>query len=239
MSEQATHETLMEEFAIGCKNNGQIIFEETTLRDGSISPYYVDLGTLQSYPRMFDVAIRGLESIYGRQEEESGLSHDLINGIPARGTALGIGLARQVEKGHLQTREKLKTSHGVAQGEWIIGGYREGMNVAEVDEVISTGGAKIEGIEKITKKGDGKEPTGLTVTDVYLLLDRETGGVEEVESHGYRVHSFMTTVSLMGILLAYNQITPGTYQRVLQFTVEAKKSRMEKLQQNQIDRAIY
>ena len=70
--------------------------------------------------------------------------------------------------------------HGTAQ--WIEGAdnLREGMRVAVVEDVVTTGASTISAVEKA-------EAAGLVVSVILCLVDREEGGREAIEAKGYRV----------------------------------------------------
>ena len=70
--------------------------------------------------------------------------------------------------------------HGTAQ--WIEGtkNLREGMRVAILEDVVTTGASTLKAIERAVL-------SGLVVTRVLCLVDRNEGGAEAVAGAGYRV----------------------------------------------------
>jgi orotate phosphoribosyltransferase len=70
--------------------------------------------------------------------------------------------------------------HGTAQ--WIEGtkNLREGMRVAILEDVVTTGASTLKAIERAVL-------SGLVVARVLCLVDRNEGGAEAVAAAGYRV----------------------------------------------------
>jgi len=69
-------------------------------------------------------------------------------------------------------------SHGTMQ--WIEGNVKKGDRVVIVEDVITSGASTIKAIERAKSEG-------LDVRGVLVLIDRQEGGKEEVESRGVHV----------------------------------------------------
>ena len=83
---------------------------------------------------------------------------------------------------------KEEKSHGTRK--MIEGNFRSGMRVALFDDVITSGGSIIKGIRQV-------EAEGGTVEVVMAVLDREEGGREAIEDHGYRFQPIFTKKDLL------------------------------------------
>ncbi len=84
-----------------------------------------------------------------------------------------------------------KEPKGHGTNVWIEGGknLRKGMNVAILEDVVTTGGSSLKAIE-------AAEREGLTVKGVIALLDRLEGGKEAIEAKGYSFQSIFTIDNL-------------------------------------------
>ena len=87
------------------------------------------------------------------------------------------------------TVRKEAKDHG--RGKRIEGNFSAGDSVIVVDDVITTGGSTIKAIDAIEAEG-GK------VLAAFVLVDREEGGREAIESRGVRVYSLFTRRSIFG-----------------------------------------
>ncbi len=83
---------------------------------------------------------------------------------------------------------KEEKSHGTRK--MIEGNFRAGWRVALFDDVITSGGSIIKGARQVEAEG-GK------VEVVMALLDRQEGGREAIEGHGYKFLSIFTKKDLL------------------------------------------
>ena len=72
----------------------------------------------------------------------------------------------------------------------IEGVFVEGEKVVLLDDLATTGGSKIEALEKLTENG-------LNVRDVVVLIDRESGAASEMEKAGLGFHAVFTLSTLL------------------------------------------
>ena len=72
--------------------------------------------------------------------------------------------------------------HGTAQ--WVEGmkNLREGMRVAIVEDVVTTGASTLRAIERA-------EDAGLSVSRVLAIVDRNEGGADAIAEKGYRLEA--------------------------------------------------
>lgn len=83
---------------------------------------------------------------------------------------------------------KEEKSHGTRK--MIEGNFRSGMRVALFDDVITSGGSIIKGARQV-------ESAGGRVEVIMAVLDREEGGRDAIEGHGYRFLSIFTKKDLL------------------------------------------
>jgi uridine monophosphate synthetase len=72
----------------------------------------------------------------------------------------------------------------------IEGIYHAGERVVVIDDLATTGGSKFEAIEKL-------KSAGLQVTDVVVLIDRQSGAAESLTQAGYHFHAVFTFTQLL------------------------------------------
>jgi uridine monophosphate synthetase len=82
--------------------------------------------------------------------------------------------------------------------------------VALVDDVITTGGAKLELAAPFLEEG-------LQVRDFVVLIDREQGGAEVLAERGYRLHSVFTLRQVLEALRRKEAVPEPQYRTVLDY----------------------
>lgn len=163
-------------FALELFRIGGVKLGEFTLKSGKKSPVYVDLRGLVSHPGVLRMAGEALAGA------ANGLEFDLIAGLPYAGLPLAVSTSLATGWPMVYPRKESK-EYGTRRR--VEGEFRGGQTVLVLDDVITTGGAKLELIEPL-------EAEGLVVRDVLVLVDRQQGGAEALAERGYRLHAVFT-----------------------------------------------
>jgi uridine monophosphate synthetase len=182
---------LAETAALGLHDLGAVRFGDFTLKSGKKSPLYIDLRLLVSDPPLMAIVARAIADLL------AGLTFDRIAAIPYGGLPLGQAVALATGKPLLYPRREAK-DYGTKK--LIEGKFREGETVVVLDDLITTGGSKLEAIAPLAD-------AGLKVTDVVVLVDRQQGGREELAAHGLALHSVLTLGELLDVLVRRGRIS--------------------------------
>jgi uridine monophosphate synthetase len=181
-------------FETGCIKFGQF-----TLASGKLSPIYVDLRRIISFPDLFAMAVDGYTKAL------VAISYDLLAGVPYAALPATAVVAAKLQKPMIYPRKEIK-QHGTGQA--IEGAYSIGQTAVMLEDVVTSGGS-------IVKAAATLQEAGLRVTDVVVLVDREQGGREELQrSAGIHLHAVVTIHEVLTTLKALKLIDNTTYSEV-------------------------
>jgi uridine monophosphate synthetase len=151
------------------------------LKSGEHSSVYIDMRNAYSSPfLMKELAREALSTI-------TAVTYDRLCPVPYGAVPLATSMSLISNKPLILPRKELK-NHGT--GKHIEGIWRAGEKVLLVEDVITTGQSIRETLEIV-------EAAGLVVRDIVVFLDREQGGVQQLEAQGYQVHAMMKLSDLV------------------------------------------
>ena len=175
MARQNEQKKLKRELCAVLTRIGALKFGMFTLADGKLSPYYIDLRIVPSFPEAF---VR-VQNLY-RQVVESNLNLGEIKriaGIPTAGIPFASILAFSLNKPFLYVRRE-PTRGRERRVEGIL---NPGDAILLVDDLITTGKTMVAAVDAIRSEGG-------VVTDALVLIDRQEGGRAALEARGIRLH---------------------------------------------------
>jgi orotate phosphoribosyltransferase len=158
---------------------GALKFGAFRLTSGKMSPYYIDLRVVPSFPDAF----RKICSFYAEfiKDNLGAESLERVAGIPVAGIPFASIIAYSLKKPFLYVRRGARR-HGRERR--IEGVIAPGDRVLLVDDLITTGLSLRNAAKAIVAEGG-------VVTDAVVLLDRQEGGRERLAKGGTRVHAML------------------------------------------------
>lgn len=196
---------VLRELADGLLAAGCIKFGNFTLKSGLISPIYIDLRRLVTYPAL----LQKVASAYLPILET--LSFDRLAALPYAGIPIGTAVSLLSGRPLIYPRKEAK-DYGTKAG--IEGVFEPGECALVIDDVTTTGTSKFEAIDKLLE-------AGLTVRDVVVLVDRESGALEALLQAGYRLHAVLKFTEMLDYWEAGQAIDASQIAAARRFIAES------------------
>jgi orotate phosphoribosyltransferase len=173
------------------------------LASGKMSPYYINLRIVPSFPDVFqricDFHTKFIKSEIGVD------SFERIAGIPIAGMPFASVVALTLKKPLLYVRRGARL-HGRERR--IEGVIAPGNRVLLVDDLVTTGLALEKAAKAITAEGG-------VVTDSVVLIDRQEGGGKRLEKGGVRLHAVLTATEIANTLRELGSIDEQQMKTIL------------------------
>jgi len=181
-------------------------FGRFKLKSGIVSPYYIDLSWLLSSPESFrkivNLAVKEIRKLSSERRINK------LASIELKGALLLPTIAYELKMPCIIVRKESK-SYGL-RGRITGGTVKPGDRFIFFDDVVTSGGSKIEGIKPIEEAG-GK------IEAILVVVDREQGGKEELENRGYHLISLCTISQVVRSLIKANRIPISQAKEILQY----------------------
>lgn len=171
-----------------------------TQPDAPLSPIYINLRVLRSYPEAVDMVAGVFKGML------KGLDYDLIADIPHSISPIVAVLSHEKRIPMVTPRPAKERGTGAT----VEGVFRSGQRVAVFDDLITKADSKFEAIAALEEKG-------LKVSDVIVLVDREQGGAQQLGEKGYQFHAFLKLVDLLWHYVDTGQIEQQKYDEVMAY----------------------
>ncbi|MBI3785434.1 MAG: orotate phosphoribosyltransferase [Deltaproteobacteria bacterium] len=190
--------------AVALHKIGAVRFGDFVLKDGRTSPFYVDLRVLIGHPAVLrEVATAMLQCT-------AQVEYVCLAGIPYAGLPLAVAMSLASNRPLVYPRKEAK-AYGTKK--MVEGVFAAGDRALVVDDVVTTGGAKLEAIAPLRE-------AGLIVTDVVVVVDREQSGSRVLADSGIQLHSVLKVRTLLEHLRDQGSVAEADVRRAFDFIAQ-------------------
>jgi orotate phosphoribosyltransferase len=198
-----TNENIKTEICKILNKIGSLQFGTFKLTSGKISPYYIDLRIVPSFPDAFQKTCNFYVDFI--KDEIGTKNFERVVGIPIAGIPFASLIAYSLRKPFLYVR-KGERLHGRQRR--IEGALAPGDRVLLVDDLVTTGLSLQDAAKAVIAEGG-------VVTDAVVLLDREEGGKEKLRKNGIKLHALLDVREIVDKLYELDVIDEEQMKTIL------------------------
>jgi len=195
-----------DKIAVALYNSGCIKFGSFKIKSGTLSPYYIDMARLLSKPKELCIVTKFAAQKICQLNKVNLLTK--LASIELKGALIAPSIACKVNLPCVIVRKEAK-NYG-ATGKIAGADVEKGDKILFVDDVISEGLSKIEGITAL-------QELGAEVKHVLVIVNREQEGKEKMEKAGYTVHALARVSEIVTSLQKKGKISTEQAETVLRF----------------------
>lgn len=187
-------------------NSGSLKFGAIRLKSGQVSPFYIDLSCLLSSPKDFQCIVNAVVD-----EVEDILSErkiDKLASIELKGALILPSVAAKLNLPCLVVRKEAK-EYGVT-GRIAGGEVKKGEHILFIDDVITDGKSKLEGVKPLMQDG-------AKVDTILVVIDREQGGKQNLEKLGFQLRTVTKLSELVESLADTRKISKDQAKIILNY----------------------
>jgi len=197
-----------ENIILGLFESGAIKFGSFKLKSGIISPIYIDLRNTISFPKLLhSIALAYAHMINPER-------YDFVCGVPYGALPIATIISQELNLPMVMRRKESK-DHGTKK--MVEGVFNRNSRVVIIEDIITSGASILETITDLIM-------ADLQVTDIFVLIDRQQNGIENVSQKGYCVHAYCTISEVLSVLYYAEKIGTAQYEQLIDFIHKNKVS---------------
>ena len=194
-------ETELDSLIIELYSVNAIKVTDVVLKTGHVSPIYIDLRVIVSYPHLMRKVAQAIWAAW--YSNCSQVACDVICGVPY--TALPVATCISLEQNiPMVVRRKEAKSYGTKK--LVEGVFKEGDRVLLIEDVLTSGTSVLETANSLMQ-------CGLNVVGAVVFLDRNQTGIHNLRDQ-FECHCVLDLAKLTSILHSHGKITEAKKNQI-------------------------
>lgn len=193
--------TTQTELVLALHDIGAFKFGEFKLKSGLISPIYIDIRLIVSFPKVLRMVS---ELMWDKVKH---IKFDVICGVPYTALPIATAISTRFDVPMVMRRKEAK-KYGTKK--IIEGVFKQGDHCLVIEDLVTSG-------ISVTETTNPLSDAGLSSSDVVVLVDREQGGRQNIKDRGLTLHSVISMSDILRISVAEGRITTQMADRVRAF----------------------
>ncbi|KAF5302082.1 hypothetical protein FQR65_LT08632 [Abscondita terminalis] len=195
-------EEKLRKFAEDLFRVGAIKFGDYIIKLGVQTPIYIDLRLIVSYPKLIDF-VSDLLVEYIKQLPK----FDIICGVPYAALPLASALSVKLNVPMVMRRKEAK---GYGLKKMIEGVYNKGDRCLIIEDVVTSGSSILETVKDLNN-------VGINCAHTVVLVDREQGGIINLQQEGIEMCSLLNMTNLLKYLREAGEIDDALVEKVTNY----------------------